>query len=484
MVFLLLLLSGVVAESIYIQYTNDGYVCLSGRHYESHYWFAACWLDGGWISDKCNTDGWCYTFVRGKMSFDACAAPSTDRFVDLPNNIDWGYDGARKQLSRLEIDRPRELKCKHGFVHAPEDKPTALLHKGVLIVKGHCIDECSRMFYAWSGWSTCSATCGTGTRTRAAKKNGCNQLIEKEECTEDPCPVHCELSEWSEWGACNRTCGDGMRIRTRWEAKRADYGGRDCDGEKEDYEECNLKGCPVNCTVAEWTKWSNCTESCGGGTQNRSRSIETKAANGGKCDYNLMESQDCNREKCPDTTMTPSTPTSEIRTTLPSTSTEAVSDVVSDTRINIASSSEIRTTLPSTSTAAVSDVVSGTLATTSPNSGIKPHRTSIQVISDDDDDDDDESDIRWEYFLLIPVAVFVLISIRVFYYHYQENKRAEEARTDMALTLRSRYSIATARSESTDSSSSSSSLASQPDSNSEISYDSPYKNPLADLESP
>ena len=44
---------------------------------------------------------------------------------------------------------------------------------------------------------------------------------------------------------------------------------------------CNDVGCPVHCDVGQWTAWSTCTRSCGGGYQARSRSVETPKANGG-----------------------------------------------------------------------------------------------------------------------------------------------------------------------------------------------------------
>ena len=55
----------------------------------------------------------------------------------------------------------------------------------------------------------------------------------------------------------------------------------------------------VDCTWGEYGDWSQCTESCGGGTQNRLRSHETQAMNGGAdCEGTNVEERICNAHKC------------------------------------------------------------------------------------------------------------------------------------------------------------------------------------------
>ena len=55
---------------------------------------------------------------------------------------------------------------------------------------------------------------------------------------------------------------------------------------------------PIDCVVSEWSAWTKCDASCGGGNQERSRTVTTIPSHGGaKCPV-LEESQACNTHKC------------------------------------------------------------------------------------------------------------------------------------------------------------------------------------------
>jgi len=56
---------------------------------------------------------------------------------------------------------------------------------------------------------------------------------------------------------------------------------------------------PIDCNVSEWSKWGDCSKACGGGTQERTRTVKTAAANGGTECGALSESQTCNEQACP-----------------------------------------------------------------------------------------------------------------------------------------------------------------------------------------
>lgn len=59
---------------------------------------------------------------------------------------------------------------------------------------------------------------------------------------------------------------------------------------------------PADCKVGNWSNFSNCTVACGGGTQNRTRDIVTRAANGGRPCPSLNEQRVCNTFACPSAT--------------------------------------------------------------------------------------------------------------------------------------------------------------------------------------
>ena len=56
----------------------------------------------------------------------------------------------------------------------------------------------------------------------------------------------------------------------------------------------------VDCKWGEFDGWSKCSKTCGKGTQTRSRSIVTPAANGGKeCEGDPKEVRACYEPVCP-----------------------------------------------------------------------------------------------------------------------------------------------------------------------------------------
>ena len=55
----------------------------------------------------------------------------------------------------------------------------------------------------------------------------------------------------------------------------------------------------ADCKWAGWEEWSTCTKSCGGGTQLRTRIVETYQNAGGNCSGESLEEQECQTEICP-----------------------------------------------------------------------------------------------------------------------------------------------------------------------------------------
>lgn len=64
-----------------------------------------------------------------------------------------------------------------------------------------------------------------------------------------PPAIECKWTEWKKVGDCSRTCGKGQQKRTRKKQPKAAYGGRDCQGESEDYITCDAGACPTTTTT-------------------------------------------------------------------------------------------------------------------------------------------------------------------------------------------------------------------------------------------
>ena len=55
----------------------------------------------------------------------------------------------------------------------------------------------------------------------------------------------------------------------------------------------------MDCIWGNWTDWTSCNLTCGGGKQERTRTIATNASNSGaNCTGPFEEAQDCNTNAC------------------------------------------------------------------------------------------------------------------------------------------------------------------------------------------
>jgi hypothetical protein len=93
-------------------------------------------------------------------------------------------------------------------------------------------------------------------------------------------PVDCKMSDWTQWGACSKTCGGGTQTRTRTVTTPAANGGVACPA-LTDTSNCNVQPCPVDC-VGSWSNWGECDAKCGTGMRNRIYSVSRAAEHGGQ----------------------------------------------------------------------------------------------------------------------------------------------------------------------------------------------------------
>lgn len=125
-------------------------------------------------------------------------------------------------------------------------------------------------------------------------------VIDFQDCNKHPCPVDCIWGNWSAWSSCDATCGGGKQSRTRPERTEAAFGGKQCIGSSKETRDCGLTPCPVDCEWTEWSLWSNCSKDCGGGSKERARDVKVKAENSGReCTGDAQEQDACNAQPCP-----------------------------------------------------------------------------------------------------------------------------------------------------------------------------------------
>jgi len=170
--------------------------------------------------------------------------------------------------------------------------------------------EC--MFSAWKDWSAgdCTGLCER-QRTVETPNNECGipctgGLIEtsnQSACQTSPCLLKqdCEWDDWSTWGGCSCTCGGGQHQRDRHIMKAPIGGGDLCEPlTRTEVGPCNTQECGEVCTDGEWgewEEWGQCTHTCGGGAQVRSRNVKVEASSCGTPVVGLrQEFQPCNTD--------------------------------------------------------------------------------------------------------------------------------------------------------------------------------------------
>jgi hypothetical protein len=162
-----------------------------------------------------------------------------------------------------------------------------------------------------NGWTECTKTCGGGSqsRTRTVKiqrqygGEECGDPVEQRSCSRTPCAVDCVVSDpnWNEtaneWSECSVSCGGGLKFKHRSIMRSPAYNGTSCPALRKSAV-CEDSPCPEDCTVTDWNGWSQCTKSCGGGTQTKRRYITNAGSLGGKDCPELSEWRTCGQQSC------------------------------------------------------------------------------------------------------------------------------------------------------------------------------------------
>ncbi|XP_078373724.1 SCO-spondin-like isoform X1 [Oculina patagonica] len=165
---------------------------------------------------------------------------------------------------------------------------------------------------AWGEYSKCSKSCGEGMQSRIRKclnpsqpfghKTCQGAFRQRRPCNIHPCPVDGSWSSWGQYGPCSKSCGGGVQYKYRkCKNPPPKHGGQRCIALSMLSRECNTQACSVDGNWGPWGVYSQCTKSCGGGSQYRTRTCDNPAPfSGGKhCSGPSRQTNACNTQGCP-----------------------------------------------------------------------------------------------------------------------------------------------------------------------------------------
>jgi len=140
--------------------------------------------------------------------------------------------------------------------------------------------------------------------------------VQRRSCNWKTCPPDGGWSCWSRFTPCSKGCGGGTQNRTRICASPKPLeGGKHCQTLKNqsalqeiESRKCHTHECPPNGGWSTWSSYSECSASCNGGSQSRTRSCSSPAPlKGGKSCLNRKgersaeetQNRTCNTNLCP-----------------------------------------------------------------------------------------------------------------------------------------------------------------------------------------
>merc|ERR1719450_1427976 len=110
-----------------------------------------------------------------------------------------------------------------------------------------------------------------------------------------------QWGEWGPWSECSKSCGGGnMKSSRSCDSPPPSNGGATCPGRSSRVKQCNIQPCSIDGQWGEWGPWSHCSESCGGGNMNSSRSCDSPppSSGGATCPGSSSRVKQCNIQPC------------------------------------------------------------------------------------------------------------------------------------------------------------------------------------------
>jgi len=154
----------------------------------------------------------------------------------------------------------------------------------------------------------CSASCNGGVQTlkreviaKPSADAKCPVLEVTRKCNMRACPVDCKMTQFGPWSQCTKSCGGGVQTRSRTIEQAPLHGGMPC-GETVVQRVCGVKSCDEDCKLASWTAWTGCTKQCNRGHQERYRHVARSTIGQGSCPSAISlerrQLRHCNPDKC------------------------------------------------------------------------------------------------------------------------------------------------------------------------------------------
>eukprot|EP00392_Amoebophrya_sp_AT5.2_P008135 g8154.t1 len=104
--------------------------------------------------------------------------------------------------------------------------------------------------------------------------------------------MECTVAEWTEWGECSATCGNGAHTRTRAVTSASQ---ENCPALSETAACADQPDCAAHCGVSQWAEWSPCNQMC---ESVRMRTITiSPGPTGAECPA-LSQARPCDPEDC------------------------------------------------------------------------------------------------------------------------------------------------------------------------------------------
>ncbi|KAF7648727.1 hypothetical protein LDENG_00152740 [Lucifuga dentata] len=132
-------------------------------------------------------------------------------------------------------------------------------------------------------------------------------------CSLERCPVDGGLSHWGRWSPCSLSCGGlGLKTRSRSCTQPAPaYGGKDCQGPRQETMYCQVPDCPVvvgpteepstpdeDAGFSSWSSWSPCTKTCSDALSPATKSRHRQCVKP-LCSGESHQNKACNLPQCP-----------------------------------------------------------------------------------------------------------------------------------------------------------------------------------------